>query len=110
MPPNSKMTDLENTGQAISFSGVGAHHQNCAAERAIKTITYWSRTMMLHAILHWPEQTTLDLWPFAMDHTVYCWNHLPSKNDRLSPLEAFAGDRFSNYEHLKRLHVWGSPC
>jgi hypothetical protein len=62
--------------------------------------------MMLHAILHWPEQTTLDLWPFAMDHAVYCWNHLPSKNQRISPLEAFTGIRVSNYEHLKRLHVW----
>jgi hypothetical protein len=45
-----------------------------------------------------------------MDHAVYCWNHLPSKNDRISPLEAFTGTRFSNYEHLKRLRVWGSPC
>jgi hypothetical protein len=65
--------------------------------------------MMLHTILHWPEQTTLDLWPFAMDQAVYCWNNLPSKNGRISPLEAFTGARFSNYEHLKRLHVWGSP-
>jgi hypothetical protein len=102
--------DLENKGQTISFSCVGAHHQNGTAERAIKTITSWSRTMMLHTILHWPEQTTLDLRPFAMDHVVYCWNHLPSKNERISPLEAFTGTRFSNYEHLKRLHVWGSPC
>jgi hypothetical protein len=43
---------LDNKGQTITFSGVGAHHQNGAAERAIKTITSWSRTMMLHAILH----------------------------------------------------------
>jgi hypothetical protein len=70
---------LENKGQTSSFSGVGAHHQNGAAEGAIKTITSGVRTIMLHAILHWPEQTTLDLWPFAMDHAVYCWNHLPSK-------------------------------
>jgi hypothetical protein len=88
--------DLENKGQTISFSGVGAHHQNGAAERAIKTITSWARTMMLHVIIHWLEQTTLDLWPFAMDHTVYCWNHLPSKNGRILPLEAFTGARFSN--------------
>jgi hypothetical protein len=101
--------DLENKGQTIPFSGVGAHHQNGAAERSIKTITSWAQTMMLHAILHWPEQTTLDLWPFVMDRAVYCWNHLPSKNDRISPLEAFTGARFSNYEHLKRMHVWGSP-
>jgi hypothetical protein len=102
--------DLENKGRTISLSGVGAHHQKGAAERAIKTITSWARTMMLHAILHWQEQTTLDLWLFAMDHVVYCWNHLPSKNEIISPLEAFTGTRFSNYEHFKRLHVWGSPC
>jgi hypothetical protein len=34
--------DLKNKGQTISFSGVGAHHQNGAAERDIKTITYWA--------------------------------------------------------------------
>jgi hypothetical protein len=75
--------DLENKGQTITLSGAGAHHQNGAAERAIKMITSWARKMMLHAILHWPEQTTLDLWPFAMDRAVYCWNHLPSKNGRI---------------------------
>jgi hypothetical protein len=79
-------SDLDNKGQVITFSSVGAHHQNGAAKRAIKTITSWSRTMMLSAILHWPEQTTLDLWPFAMDFAVYCWNHLPSKNKIISPL------------------------
>jgi hypothetical protein len=94
----------------ITFSGVGAHHQNGATERAIKTIASWSRTMMLHAILHWPEQTTLDLWPLAMDHAICCWNRLPSKNKIILPLEAFTGTQFSNYEHLKHLHVWGSPC
>jgi hypothetical protein len=102
--------DLENKGQTISLSGVRAHHQNGAAERAIKTITSWARLMMLHTILHCPEQTMLDLWPFAMAHVVYCLNHLPSKNDRILPLEAFTGARFSNYEHLKCLHVRGSPC
>jgi hypothetical protein len=30
--------DLDNKYQSIAFSGVGAHHQNGAAERAIKTI------------------------------------------------------------------------
>jgi hypothetical protein len=87
---------LENKGQTISFSGVGAHHQNGAAERASKTINYWAQTMMLHTILHWPEQTTLNMWPFTMDHAVNCWNHLPSKNDRISPLEALLGLGFQS--------------
>jgi hypothetical protein len=103
-------TYVANKGQEITFSGVGAHHQNGVAERAIKTIISWARTMMLHAILHWPEQTTLDLWPFTMDHAAYCRKHLPNKAERIAPLEAFTGAQFSNYEHLMRLHVWGSLC
>jgi hypothetical protein len=62
---------VANKGQEITFSGVGAHHQNGVAERAIKTITSWAR-MMMHVILNWPDQTMLDLWPFAMDHAAYC--------------------------------------
>jgi hypothetical protein len=65
---------------------------------------------MLHIILHWPGQTTLDLWTFDMDHMVHCWNHLPIKAGIIVPLEAFTGAQFSNYEHLKRINVWLSPC
>jgi hypothetical protein len=45
-----------------------------------------------------------------MDHVVYCWNNLPSKGGIIVPLEAFTGAQFSNYEHLKRINVWCSPC
>ena len=34
--------DFENKNQAISFSGVGAHHQNGVAERSIQTVTSWA--------------------------------------------------------------------
>ena len=57
--------------QHLTFSGVGAHHQNAVAERAIRTITGWARTMMLHSIIHWPNQGNLELWLFAMDHAAY---------------------------------------
>ena len=36
------LDDLETNGQTMSLSGVGAHHQNGAAERALQTITYWA--------------------------------------------------------------------
>ena len=44
--------DVETQGQTITFSGVGAHHQNTVAERAIQTITYWARVIILHGIIH----------------------------------------------------------
>ena len=65
---------LEN--QSITFSGVGAHHQNGATERAIKSITWWARTMILHAIIMWPEQANTELWLMAMDQAVFIWNNL----------------------------------
>ena len=38
--------------QISRFAGVGAHHHNGNAERAIQTIMSIARTMMLHAAIH----------------------------------------------------------
>jgi hypothetical protein len=57
--------------------------------------------MLIHLSLHWPETASLDLWPFAGDHAVWLWNHMPDMSTRLSPLG------FHNYHHLERLHVFG---
>ena len=92
-----------------TFSGVGAHHQDGIAERAIGTITSWARTMMLHSIIHWPDVADIELWPFAMDHAVFLWNSLPRKDSLVSPDELFSGVRFPDYSHLQRSHVWGCP-
>ena len=54
---------IEDNGQAIKFSGVGAHHQNGVAERTIKTISSWARTMLLHATIRWPKQNHLPFGP-----------------------------------------------
>jgi len=101
--------DIKQCGQTIDFSGVGAHHQNGVAERAIGTITRLARTMLLqHAIL-WPERADLKLWPFAMDHAIYLWNNLPKEDGALSPIEVFTGVKTDNYEHIAHSHVWGCP-
>jgi len=97
-------------GQEIDYSGFGAHHQNGIAERDIRTITEWSRSMMLHAILHWPETTNLELWPFAMNHAAYLWNKMPQKDTLLSPMEIFAGAKSPSGMLLQRTHVWGCSC
>ena len=106
---NEFQADLEAQNQSITFSGTGAHHQNGVAERAIGTITRWARTMLLHSILHWPDQVDLALWPFAVDYAVYLWNNLPQKDSLYAPIELFSGSKFPSYDHLHRAHVWGCP-
>ena len=93
----------------ITLSGVGAHHQNAVAERAIGTVTSWARTMLLHSIIHWPDAASLDLWPYAMDYAAMIWNHLPKHDTKLAPIEIFTGSRLPNYDFLHRCHVWGCP-
>jgi hypothetical protein len=94
---------------AILKSTVSVHHQNGIAERSIQTVTRWARAMLLHSVIMWPDQADLSLWPFALQHAVYLWNNLPNDTTNLAPLEIFTGIRFSNYTHLRRLHVWGCP-
>ena len=96
--------------QTQEFSGVGAHHQNGVAERNIKTVVRWARTMMIHAALHWPATTKdlLELWPFAMNHAVFLWNNMPAKGSGLAPLEVFA-DATNDVTFLRSMHVLGLP-
>jgi hypothetical protein len=63
--------DLKSKGQTSTLSGVGAHHQNGVAKRAIKTIVSLARCMLLHMTFHWPMQADLQLWPFAFKHAVF---------------------------------------
>ena len=100
---------LDSTKQTISFSGVGAKHQNEVAERTIQTISWWARAMLLHAVLHWPDAANLELWPFAMAHAVYLWNHMPRKDIRKSPFELFTKSVMPSELYLQRQHVWGCP-
>jgi len=101
--------DLLLLGQTMVFSGVGAHHQNGVAERAIRTISESARAMMRHAAIHWPDATTLDLWPLAVDYAVYLWNRMPAKDSRMSPMELFCGCK-TDYNVLRSARVWGCPA
>ena len=49
---NAFCKDCAGQNQKQTFSGVGAKHQNAAAERCIQTMSYWACTMMVHAALH----------------------------------------------------------
>ena len=52
---NEFRADVKQFGQDLDLCGVGAHHQNGVAERAIRTISTAARAMMLHAMIHWPN-------------------------------------------------------
>jgi hypothetical protein len=92
--------------QELWFSGVGAKHQNGVAERAVGACVTWARAVIVHSVIHWPEETSLDLWPFAFEHAVHIWNHLPRKETGMAPIEIFAGSKIpEDREPLKRSHA-----
>ena len=100
--------DLKHFGQTIQFCGVGAHHHNGVAERGIRTVSTAARAIMLHAMIHWPEHVSLDLWPFAIKYAVYLWNRIPNDSG-LSPMELFY-DTKSDHQQLRASKVWGCPA
>eukprot|EP00957_Ditylum_brightwellii_P156972 11946795-Ditylum_brightwellii.AAC.1 len=80
------MSYLATKKQPIRFSGVGTAHQNAVTETAIQTITYMARTMLIHASLRSPSTTITDNhWPMAMDYVAWVYNHMPAKENGLSP-------------------------
>lgn len=100
-------SDLRHTKSVITFSGVGAHHQNGIAERGIKTISQWARSNLLHATSHW-STATIKLWPQALDYAVWVYNRMPAINTGISPLELWTQTRNTSNE-LRRAHVFGCP-
>ena len=86
---NEFRDDCKAKNQKQTFSGVGAHHQNARAERAIQTIMYMARSFMIHVSLRWNDQHVDDicLWPFAVRHAVWLYNRLPNRVTGLTPFE-----------------------
>jgi Reverse transcriptase (RNA-dependent DNA polymerase) len=100
--------ELKTFRQVHTFAGVGAHHQNGVAERAIQTIMAMSRTMMLHAAIKWPDTCDLSLWPMAVDYATHIYNHVPNPRTGLSPMDVFSQTKWP-LSKCHDLHVWGSP-
>ena len=95
--------------QTISYSGVGAQHQNGVAERAIRTVVERARTMLIHAAIRNPEFVDVSLWPFALSHSCHVWNTVP-KLQQFAPIELLCRSLTErNYSDLRHLHTWGCP-
>ena len=94
--------------QISKFAGVGAHHHNAIAERAIRTIMSIARTMMIHSGIHWPDVSDPGLWPMAVKHACFLFNHVPHYTTGLSPTDIFTKTRWPQRKFMD-LHVWGCP-
>ncbi len=101
--------ELQNRGQNYDFSGVGAHHQNGRAERAIQTVVWKARSMMIHQHIMWPDEYDAKQWPLALSYAAFIHNHTPRQDNGFAPMEIFTGSRM-NCHYLRRCRVWGSPA
>ena len=99
--------ELEENGQAVTFCGVGAHHQNGISERYIRTMVERTRTVLLNDHDRWPEIVDIELWIFAFRHIVTKWNNTPRPDlEYKTPDKVFSGvKRVKNEEnHFADFH------
>lgn len=94
------------SNQTITFSGSHAHHQNGVAERKIRHVSNLTRASIFQAMLSWPAEITLDLWPYAVQCAVDVQNSIP-KTSMVSANEVFANTK-CNF-NFRQLHPFGCP-
>ena len=80
---------LSNFSQIQQFAGVGAHHHNGVAEKAIQTIMSIARSLMLHSAIHWPEVSDPSLWPMVFQYATYLYDKVPDPSRGLCPDDLF---------------------
>jgi transposase InsO family protein len=95
--------------QQIKFSRVGAKWQNGVAENAIKILIYKAQAMMIYASLMWPDAKDETLWPMAVSHAVYLYNHNPNEVTGIAPIEIFS-QTTNDGQALRNAHPWGCPA
>lgn len=96
--------------QSIKYSGVGAKWQNGAAEGGIRIVVTKARAMMIHAALHWPEAEDASLWPLALNHAAYLYNHTPKESNSISPSQLFSSVLQADGHALRNSKPWGCPA
>jgi hypothetical protein len=101
------VNDISNKGQTISFSGVGAHHQNGVAERRIRDLQDSARAMLIHAYRRWPNAINVNLWPYALRNATDIRNATTNEKGEKTPVAAFA--KVEREPRLTSFHPFGCP-
>ena len=73
----------------------------------IQTITNDARSQLIHAMHHWPDVITAELWPYPIKMVVDVHNKFPSSNS-LSPVELVTGVKHRG--NLTLMHPFGCPA
>jgi Reverse transcriptase (RNA-dependent DNA polymerase)/GAG-pre-integrase domain len=105
---NAWKQDVLGKHQRLTFSGVGAHHQNGRAEKRIRDIQDMARTSLIHANRRWPRAVDVRLWPYALRHSNHALNHTPFKGEGQTPIERFSGTKSA--PDLDAHHPFGCPA
>jgi hypothetical protein len=92
--------------QILTFSGVGAHHQNGIAERYIHTLTEKAHMMLLHAMIHLSDQIITSFCTFAIQYAVQIHNATPLPCG-LTPEQIVTGRK--GRTKLDTFHTFGGP-
>ena len=103
------VNEILSKGQEVKYCGVGAHHQNGAAECSIQTVSNMACVMMLCASICWPDAANSSLWSIAVDYAIHAYKHMPNHLSGQSPLDINTCTLVPRHG-LKDLHVWGCPC
>jgi Reverse transcriptase (RNA-dependent DNA polymerase)/GAG-pre-integrase domain len=104
---NEWREDVVRQGQRLTFSGVGAHHQNGRAEKRIRDIQDLARTSIIHASKRWPDAVDARLWPYALLNANASINKTPNTKHEESPIEKFSTCKILPNVHDD--HPFGCP-
>lgn len=99
------MKELTDAGQGIRFSAPGAHHQNGCAEACVQSVTWKAQTVMMHALLHWPETHDKALWPLTVSHTAFLHNHTPDIKTGIAPVELLTSTVLDESRNICRISL-----
>jgi hypothetical protein len=82
--------DVQDKNQHLTFSGVGAHHQNERAEKRMRDLQDLACTSLIHAQRRWPNAVDVRLWPYALRHANNSLNNTPFPGEKITPIEKFS--------------------
>jgi hypothetical protein len=99
---NSFMKNIHENPQLMKLCVTNVHHQNGVAEIAIQTISNMSRSMILHASMHWKDGIDASLWHQAVTYDNHVYN--TTSKDGVCTTDTFIGSAVSR-QRLMDMHV-----